>query len=81
MGKMTLTAAQQKRLLDNDAAASSSSSSEHSANKPSSEVRIPFTHDDLRRNGTVSGGFIPLILAAIASSVAGGLIERGIAAA
>ena len=56
-----------KRLLSEDTAQSSE--------QPTS---LPFTHEDLRRNGTVSGGFIPLILAAIASSVAGGLIERGI---
>ena len=65
-GRMTLSAAQQKHLASEDAAASE---------QPTS---LPFTHEDLRRNGTVSGGFIPLILAAIASSVAGGLIERGI---
>lgn len=42
---------------------------------------IRLTHEDLRRNRTVQGGFIPLIIAALASSVAGGLIERSIAGA
>ena len=46
-----------------------------------SDVRIPFTHANLHQNTQHSGGFIPLILAALASSVAGGLIERGIAGA
>ena len=68
-GRMALSATQQKRLASEDAAASE---------QPTS---LPFTLADLRRNGTVSGGFIPMILAAIASSVAGGLIERGIAGA
>ena len=45
------------------------------------EIGVHFTHEDLHRNGTVAGGFIPLILAALASSVVGGLIERGIAGA
>ena len=69
-GRMTLSAAQQKRLLSEDA--------RRNSEKPTS---LPFTPEDLKRNGTVSGGFIPMILAAIASSVAGGLIERGIAGA
>ena len=42
-GRMTLSAAQQKRLLSEDTAQSSE--------QPTS---LPFTHEDLRRNGTVS---------------------------
>ena len=72
-GRLTLTAAQQKHLdtLNDNGHGDSGSR----------EVSLPFTHEDLHQNGTVSGGFIPLILAALASSVAGGLIERGIAGA
>ena len=44
-------------------------------------VSIPFKHTELRRNGTVQGGFIPLIIAALASSVPGGLVERAVAGA
>lgn len=73
-GRMALSAAQQKRL-----ASEMQQESSDASNHPS--ISLPFTHEELRRNGTVSGGFIPLILAAIASSIAGGLVERGIAGA
>ena len=46
---------------------------------PGTDVKLPFTYQNLHENSRHSGGFIPLILAALASSVAGGLIERGIA--
>ena len=43
-------------------------------------VNLPFKHEDLRRNH--SGGFLPLLLAALAPAlggVAGGLIDKAIA--
>ena len=52
-----------------------------SSSDENAPTSLSFTPEELRRNGTVSGGFIPMILAAIASSVAGSLIERGIAGA
>ena len=42
-------------------------------------VTLPFKHADLVNNADHVGGFIPLILAALGSSVIGGLIEKGIA--
>lgn len=72
-GRLSLSAAHLKRMQK-----SAGDNNGGDAKKP---VTLPFSHADLERNAQVSGGFIPMILAAIASSIAGGLIERGIAGA
>lgn len=49
-----------------------------------SVVSLPFKHEELMDNMRHSGGFLPLLAAALApvlGGVAGGLIERGIAGA
>lgn len=52
------------------------------ANAPAgSVVSLPFKHEELMDNMKHSGGFLPLLAAALApvlGGVAGGLIERGI---
>ena len=47
--------------------------------KPNEDLTLKFSHKNLESNSKMSGGFIGLIIAALASSIAGGLIERGIA--
>ena len=49
--------------------------------KSPASATIPFTHAELKRNASVQGGFLPLIIAAIASSIAGPLVEHAIAGA
>ena len=47
-------------------------------------MSLPFKHEELMDNMKHSGGFLPLLAAALApvlGGVAGGLIERGIAGA
>ena len=64
-GKLLLTPSQEKKYAD----------------ASPGDIKLPFSYKQLHDNSHHSGGFIPLILAALASSVAGGLIERGIAGA
>ena len=80
-GRLSLSPTQHKRLLAASASSSSNDGDGGGSAQKHRGIQVPFTPEDFHRNETVSGGFIPLILAAIASSVAGGLIERGIARA
>ena len=68
VGRLNLNPSQRERV-------------EKSASHNEKKLDLPFKNGDLERNKSVKGGFIPLIIAAIASSIAGGLIERGIAGA
>lgn len=67
-GRLNLNPSQRKRIM---------AAESHGHKK----IDLSFKSGDLDRNKSVVGGFIPLIIAALASSVAGGLIERGIAGA